>query len=147
MKPNQAIIDGLQNLLADTYLLYIKAQGFHWNVTGPNFGPLHQLFQTQYEELALANDLIAERIRAVGGFAAGSCADFTKNSSLNEVSDIPDATNMIRGLYEDHALIADECRSFVEKLDDLDDKITEHLVSDRAMAHDKMAWMLKSHLD
>jgi starvation-inducible DNA-binding protein len=147
MKTDQAVVDGLQNLLADTYLLYIKTQGFHWNVTGPNFGPLHQMFQTQYEELRDANDLIAERIRAVGGFAAGSCAEFTQNSNrVSEVDQIRGGERMIRGLHEDHAAIANECRIFVGKLG-LRDTITEQLVADRALAHEKMAWILKSHLE
>jgi starvation-inducible DNA-binding protein len=158
---NEAIVDGLQALLADTYILYIKTQNFHWNVKGPSFGPLHTLFGAQYAELALAVDLIAERITAMDGYAAGSCREFISESSLTEIGFTDSApieeirkkdsgmmaNQMIKWLLVDHQKISEECRSFLEKLDDYDDDVTAQLVADRALAHDKMAWMLKSHLE
>jgi len=142
------IVAGLQNLLSDTYILYIKTQNFHWNVTGQHFGSLHKMFDDQYLELAAANDLIAERIRAVGGYASGSCGEFTDRSRLQEAKGISRKdTDMIRGLERDHTEIATECRNFLEKLDHFDDEITAQLVADRALAHEKAAWMLKSHLE
>jgi starvation-inducible DNA-binding protein len=147
---NEAIVDGLQALLADTYILYIKTQNFHWNVKGPNFGPLHQLFGDQYAELALAIDLIAERITALDGIAIGSCEDFNHYTHLGEYYERVgkfDATDMIQSLLNDNETVSAECRAFVDKLDDYDDDVTAQLVADRALAHDKMAWMLKSHLE
>jgi starvation-inducible DNA-binding protein len=145
----KSIVEGLQALLADTYILYIKTQNFHWNVKGPNFGPLHQLFGDQYAELALAIDLIAERITALDGVAIGSCADFNNYTHLGEYYERAgkfDATDMIKSLLEDNEIISKECQSFMEKLDDYDDEATAHMVADRITAHDKAAWMLKSHL-
>src|SRR3982751_3819016 len=78
------IADGLSRLLADTYTLYLKTHNFHWNVTGSMFQTLHLMFETQYNELALAVDLIAERIRALGVPAPGSYAEFGKLTSLKE---------------------------------------------------------------
>ena len=143
------VIEGLQNLLSDTYILYIKTQNFHWNVTGPSFGPLHKIFDDQYLELAAANDLLAERIRALGGFAVGSCADFTQRSKITESLNgkCSDQNEMIRELYQDHNLVSQECKNFLEALDDADDEATAHMIADRQVAHEKAAWMLKSHLD
>jgi starvation-inducible DNA-binding protein len=145
---NDPVIDGLQNLLADSYILYIKLQNFHWNVTGPSFGPLHKLFEEQYIELREAIDLIAERIRALGGFAIGSCAEFTQTSSLQEAQGRGASwNNMVQELLSDHQAIAKECKKFLEGLDDADDEGTSHIVADRINVHEKAAWMLKSHLD
>lgn len=155
---NTAIVEGLQALLADTYILYIKTQNFHWNVKGPSFGPLHTLFGTQYAELALAIDLIAERITALDGYAAGSCTEFSQLTSLPEAAGILhlgrehgfppgfSADQMIKWLAEDNQKISDECKLFLDKLDDYDDEATAHMIADRITAHDKAAWMLKSHL-
>lgn len=142
------IVRALQTLLSDTYILYIKTQNFHWNVTGPHFGALHKMFDDQYLELATANDLIAERIRAVGGFAAGSCGEFLRYTHLSETAgdETPDHLGMIKELEEDHTQMAAECREFLEKLDDFDDEVTAQLVADRALVHERAAWMLGAHL-
>src|SRR3954469_2546787 len=88
----QKIAQGLSRLLADTYTLYLKTHNFHWNVTGPMFQTLHLMFETQYNELALAVDLVAERIRALGYPAPGTYADYAKLSSIEETSGVPKAT-------------------------------------------------------
>ena len=137
----------LQALLSDTYILYIKTQNYHWNVTGPHFGALHKMFDDQYLELAAANDLIAERIRAVGGYASGSCAEFLSRTRLKEMAGGGGPSeHMIKDLEKDHTQMAEECRDFLEKLDDFDDEVTAQLVADRALAHEKTAWMLGAHL-
>jgi starvation-inducible DNA-binding protein len=94
------IADGLSRLLADTYSLYLKTHNFHWNVTGPMFQTLHLMFETQYSELALAVDLIAERIRALGFPAPGTYSDYAKLSSIEETPGVPKAQDMIRLLVE-----------------------------------------------
>src|SRR5215212_8399315 len=94
----RAIADGLSRLLADTYTLYLKTHNFHWNVTGPMFQTLHLMFEQQYTELALAVDLIAERIRALGYPAPGTYAEFTRLSSIRESKGVPNAKDMIREL-------------------------------------------------
>src|SRR5690242_15952143 len=94
------IAEGLSRLLADTYTLYLKTHNFHWNVTGPMFQTLHLMFETQYTELALAVDLIAERIRALGYPAPGTYSEYAKLSSIPETPGVPKATEMIRLLVE-----------------------------------------------
>ena len=96
----QAIAQGLSSLLADTYTLYLKTHYFHWNVTGPMFQTLHLMFETQYNELALAVDLIAERIRALGVQAPGTYREFMQLSSIKESNGVPKADEMIRQLVE-----------------------------------------------
>src|ERR671926_181858 len=85
------IAEGLSRLLADTYTLYLKTHNFHWNVTGPMFQTLHVMFEQQYTELALAVDLIAERIRALGFPAPGTYAEFAKLGSIREPQGVPAA--------------------------------------------------------
>src|SRR5438445_6892594 len=97
-KERAGIADGLSRLLADTYTLYLKTHSFHWNVTGPMFQTLHLMFEQQYTELALAVDLIAERIRALGHEAPGSYAQFLKLTSIPEETGVPSAEEMIQQL-------------------------------------------------
>src|ERR1700755_1964158 len=94
------IAEGLSRLLADTYTLYLKTHNFHWNVKGPMFQTLHLMFETQYNELALAVDLIAERIRALGFPAPGTYSAYAKLSSIPETDGVPEAREMIRLLVE-----------------------------------------------
>src|SRR5438874_11118227 len=96
----QQIAGGLAKVLADTYTLYLKTHNFHWNVTGPMFQTLHLMFETQYTELALAVDLIAERIRALGFPAPGTYAEYAKLSSIRETAGVPEALGMVRLLVE-----------------------------------------------
>src|SRR5215471_6819477 len=84
----QAITEGLSRLLADSYTLYLKTHNYHWNVTGPMFQTLHLMFETQYNELALAVDAIAERIRARGVPAPGSYKEYAKLSSIPEADGV-----------------------------------------------------------
>src|SRR4051812_44062284 len=93
----EAISQGLSRVLADTYMLYLKTHAYHWNVTGPLFSSLHLLFETQYNELHAAGDVIAERIRALVHFAPGSYATFARLSSIPENNDpVPAALSMVR---------------------------------------------------
>src|SRR5437868_9176055 len=97
-RSREKIAGSLSRLLADTYTLYLKTHNFHWNVTGPMFQTLHLMFETQYTELALAVDLIAERIRALGFPAPGSYREFAELSSIAESKGVPAAERMIREL-------------------------------------------------
>src|SRR5688572_18209435 len=99
-KDRKEIAEGLGKLLADTYTLYLKTHNFHWNVTGPMFQTLHLMFEQQYNELALAVDLIAERIRALGFPAPATYSEFLKLSSIKEDKGVPKAEEMIRSLVE-----------------------------------------------
>ena len=107
----EEIAGGLSRLLADTYTLYLKTHYFHWNVTGPMFQTLHLMFETQYTELALAVDLIAERIRALGFPAPGSYSEYAKLSSIPETTSVPKATEMIKLLVEGQEAVCRTARS------------------------------------
>src|SRR3569833_1028931 len=110
-KARKAIADGLSHLLADTYTLYLKTHNFHWNVEGPKFNTLHLMFETQYTELALAVDLIAERIRALGYPAPGTYSEYAKLSSIAETPGVPKATDMISLLVEGQEAVVRTARS------------------------------------
>ncbi len=141
------ITDGLSRLLADTYTLYLKTHNFHWNVTGPMFQTLHLLFETQYTELAIAVDLIAERIRALGYPAPGTYSDFVKLSSIAENSGVPKATDMIRLLVEGQESVVRTARSIFPVVEQVNDEPTADLLTQRMQIHEKNAWMLRSLLE
>ncbi|MBU2114635.1 MAG: DNA starvation/stationary phase protection protein [Gammaproteobacteria bacterium] len=140
----KAIAHGLSVLLADTYTLYLKTHNYHWNVTGPMFQTLHTLFETQYNELALAVDEIAERIRALGEFAPGSYKEYAKLTSIKEADGIPSAEEMIKDLVKGQEAIAKTARSIVPVADNASDEVTLDLLTQRMTVHEKTAWMLRS---
>jgi len=140
------IADGLSRLLADTYTLYLKTHNYHWNVTGPMFQTLHLMFETQYNELALAVDLIAERIRSLGAPAPGSYREFAAMSSVPEDDDRPDATEMIRRLVAGQEAVARTARSVFPVVEKAHDEATADLLTQRLQVHEKTAWMLRSLL-
>jgi starvation-inducible DNA-binding protein len=142
-----AIADGLSRLLADTYTLYLKTHYFHWNVTGPMFQTLHLMFETQYNELWLATDLVAERIRALGFPAPGTYSEFVKLTSIGETTGVPKATDMIAKLVEGHEAVARTARSLFPVADKAEDEATADLLTQRIQVHEKTAWMLRSLLD
>jgi starvation-inducible DNA-binding protein len=143
----EKIAGGLSRLLADTYTLYLKTHNFHWNVTGPMFNTLHLMFETQYNELALAVDLIAERIRALGVIAPGSYRDFGKLTSIKESQGTPDANQMIRELVEGQEAVVRTARSVFPDAEAADDQPTADLLTQRMQIHEKNAWMLRSLLE
>lgn len=142
----QAIATGLSHLLADTYTLYLKTHNFHWNVTGPMFQTLHLLFETQYNELALASDQIAERIRALGFPAPGTYKAFAELSSISEEEGVPNAEEMIRALVEGQEAVVRTARSLFKTVDGASDETTADLLTQRMQIHEKNAWMLRSLL-
>jgi len=142
-----AIAEGLSRLLADTYTLYLKTHNFHWNVTGPMFNTLHLMFEGQYNELALAVDAIAERIRALGFPAPGSYSAYAKLSSIKEAEGVPPATEMIRQLVQGQEAVVRTARGLFPLLDAVSDEPTADLLTQRMQIHEKTAWMLRSLLD
>jgi starvation-inducible DNA-binding protein len=145
-KDRQEIAEGLSKLLADTYTLYLKTHNFHWNVTGQMFQTLHLMFEQQYNELALAVDQIAERIRALGFFAPGSYLEFSRLSSIKEEEEIPDAREMIRLMVEGQETIIRTARAVFPAVDRVNDEPTADLLTQRMQVHEKTAWMLRSLL-
>ena len=143
----QDIAKGLTSLLADTYTLYLKTHNFHWNVTGPMFQTLHLMFETQYTELALAVDLIAERIRSLGVYAPGTYKQFATLSSIKEEDGIPKAQDMIRLLVEGQEAVVRTARSLYPVVEKASDEATADLLTQRIQLHEKTAWMLRSLLE
>ena len=145
-KQRRAIAGGLSKLLADTYTLYLKTHNFHWNVTGPQFNSLHLMFEGQYTELALAVDLIAERIRALGEPAPGSYSAFAALSSIKEADGTPAAEDMVRILAEDQLAVVRTARAVFPLADAAHDEPTADLLTQRMQVHEKTAWMLRANL-
>ncbi len=140
----EAIAAGLSRLLADTYTLYLKTHNFHWNVTGPQFNTLHQMFEQQYTELATAVDEIAERIRALGVIAPGSYAQFAELTSIREETGTPSAEQMIAQLVEDQETVVRTARSVFPAAEEASDEPSADLLTQRMQIHEKTAWMLRS---
>lgn len=143
-KDRKKIAQGLSRLLADTYTLYLKTHNFHWNVTGPMFNTLHLMFETQYTELALAVDAIAERIRALGEPAPGSYRDFAKLSSIPEADGVPAAEEMIRQLVQGQEAVVRTAREIFPATEAAHDEPTADLLTQRMQTHEKTAWMLRA---
>jgi len=147
-KDRKAIAEGLSKLLADTYTLYLTTHNFHWNVTGPMFNTLHDMFMAQYTELWNAVDPIAERIRALGHAAPGSYAQFGRLSSIPDApAEPPKALEMVRILVEGHEAVARTARSIFPLVEKADDQPTADLLTQRLDVHEKTAWMLRSLLE
>ena len=134
-------------VLASTYTLYLKTHNFHWNVVGPNFYPLHELFEEQYNELATAVDDIAERIRALGCFAPGSYSQFAKLSKIQETEGVSKGEETVRILAEDNETMSRIAREAIAALEGTEDEVTSGLLGERMSVHEKTAWMLRSHLE
>jgi starvation-inducible DNA-binding protein len=141
------LADELSKLLADTYTLYLKTHNFHWNVTGRMFQTLHLMFEQEYNELWLAVDLIAERIRALGFPAPGTYRQFVALSAIKEDDGVPNAEDMIRRLVEGHETVARTARKVFELADRTHDQPTCDLLTQRMQVHEKTAWMLRSLLE
>jgi starvation-inducible DNA-binding protein len=142
-----ATTNALARLLADTYVLYVKTHGYHWNVTGPRFAELHAMFETQYLELFAAVDEIAERMRALGVMAPGAQRQFLELTTLAEQGDgVPDATEMVRQLADDHAAVIATAQSVLKTAEAADDATTVDLAVRRLAVHQKTLWMLRASL-
>ncbi len=145
-KDRIAIAGGLSKLLADSYTLYLQTHNFHWNVTGPMFQTLHTLFETQYSELALAVDEIAERIRALGEKAPGTYSAFSKLTTIKE-QDVNKAEDMIRVLVESQEAVIRTARLLYPLVNEANDEASADLITQRITSHEKTAWMLRSLLE
>jgi starvation-inducible DNA-binding protein len=141
------VVQALAHLLADSYSLYLKTHNFHWNVTGPMFTTLHTLFETQYTDLALAVDEIAERIRALGAPVPGSFTEFKKLASVKESVGPVSAKEMIATLVKDQGTVAAAARAVIEAAEPGADFASADLGTRRMDVHEKNAWMLRSHLE
>lgn len=145
-KDRAAIAHGLSRLLADTYVLYLKTHGFHWNVEGPMFQTLHQMFMDQYTEAWNAIDPIAERIRALGHYAPGSYRQYMQLASVQESDGVPRAEKMVRELIAGQEALARTARAVLPLAEGANDQPTLDLLTQRLNIHEKNAWMLRSLL-
>ena len=140
----EKIAEGLKSLVADSYTLYLQTHNFHWNVTGPQFRELHLMFEEQYNELALAVDDIAERIRALDVPAPGTYKEFARLSSIQEVDGVPSSEDMVALLTKGHEQVVKTSRAVLKLAQSADDESTADLVSDRMRIHEKTSWMLRA---
>ncbi|MFO7548894.1 MAG: Dps family protein [Acidimicrobiia bacterium] len=140
----QEIADGLSRMLADTYTLYLKSHGYHWNVTGPMFRSLHLMFEEEYIDLRDAVDQIAERIRSLGHPAPASYAEYGRLASITDEEGAPDAMEMVRRLARDHETVVRTAREVVKIAEEAGDVATADLATTRIDIHEKTAWMLRS---
>ena len=142
------IAEGLSRVLADTYTLYLTTHNFHWNVTGPHFNSLHAMFMSQYTELWNSTDVLAERIRALGHYAPGSYAEFSKIASVPDVPQTPPkAVEMVRILVKGHETVSRIAREFIPVAQQAGDDPTADMLTARCTVHDQTAWMLRSLLE
>ena len=144
---NLKTAEALSQMLADSYTLYLKTHNFHWNVTGPMFTTLHTLFETQYTELALAVDEIAERIRALGVREPGSYREFTGITRVKDAEGTPTAEEMIRLLVADLGTVGESAKGVFAAAEEAGDQASGDLAVRRMDVIEKNAWMLRSHLE
>jgi starvation-inducible DNA-binding protein len=147
VKQREQIARGLSGLLADSYTLYLMTHNFHWNVTGPQFNSLHQMFMGQYTEQWNALDIIAERIRALGFPAPGTYKEYVKLASIKEVAGVPRANDMVRHLVAAQEATARTARKLFSVVDAANDQPTADVLTQRIDVHEKTAWMLRSLLE
>jgi starvation-inducible DNA-binding protein len=140
------IADALNQCVAETAVTTMLAQNFHWNVTGMAFGPLHEMFQTIYEDHFTAQDDLAERIKALDGHAEGTLAGMLKRSKVGETDGVPSAEEMIRLLKDAQETLAQSLAGAGELAAKHGDTLTEDLCIARGQTHEKFAWMLRAHL-
>jgi starvation-inducible DNA-binding protein len=137
-------INELRGVLSSTFVLYFKTHSFHFNVEGPMFRSLHLMFEEQYNDIWKATDELAERLRALGGYAANNLTEMAKDSQIDEVGQTPDAHSMLQILAEDNQALADHMKEVAKKLQDNGDDATADLLIKRIETHEKFAWMLRS---
>lgn len=137
---------GLTKVLADTYAVYLKTHGYHWNVRGPNFQSLHVLFMDQYSEMWAALDELAERIRALGEFAPQGYAAFANLTPIKDGDPARSSDEMVEELMKDHETLIATARAVLKDAEDEPDPVTVDLLTQRLTIHEKHAWMLRATL-
>ena len=145
-KDRAAIAKGLSRLLADTYVVYLKTHNFHWNVEGPMFQTLHQMFMEQYTETWNAIDLVAERIRSLGHYAPGTYREYLELARVKETPGVPKAGQMVKLLLEGQEAVVKTAREILPLAEGADDQPTLDLLTQRMQVHEKNAWMLRALL-
>ncbi|NDJ63218.1 MAG: DNA starvation/stationary phase protection protein [Chloroflexi bacterium] len=144
-----AVVAMLNRRLADTFTLYTKTRKYHWNVTGMHFAELHEFFEEQYTQLDESMDQIAERVRQLGSFAIGTLDEFREQTTINEApGTVPGDKDMIRNLINDHEALIRRFREDAElAMESYKDSGTNDFLIGLMEMHEKMAWMLRAHLE
>ncbi len=143
-KSREVLAKVLSKALADSYVLKLKTQNYHWNVEGPMFQALHTLFEQQYTDLHMAIDTVAERIRALDMYAPASFSQYAKTSSIAEDTTVPKAEAMVASLARDNLIIAGTFREVLQVAEQESDDVTADIATQRLTIHEKNAWMLRS---
>ncbi|MCH2546927.1 MAG: DNA starvation/stationary phase protection protein [Alphaproteobacteria bacterium] len=147
-KARAKVAKHLSGFLASTYTLYMKTLFYHWNVTGPHFPGLHKLFEDQYQELHMAGDELAERVRALGHMTPGTYREFTQLSKIKEDEELPkDSHTMLENLMKSHEACSLEAREVLNVAEDCGDEVTVDMMVERMSFHDKTAWMLRATIE
>ncbi|MDZ8104017.1 MAG: Dps family protein [Nostoc sp. DedQUE12a] len=145
----EGVINLLNQDLADAYLLLVKTKKYHWDVVGPQFRSLHQLWEEHYEKLTVNIDALAERVRALGGYPVGSMEGFLKIATLKEhAGSVPSATGMVANLVQDHEQVIRNLRDHVDQSgEQFHDQGTADFLTGLMEEHEEMAWMLRSFIE
>lgn len=141
----------LQGVLKDTYALYLATHNYHWNVEGHNFVGLHTLFETQYNELFMAIDTLAERLRALDVYALPNHYEDVLKAFLSLSNPLNKATNkgdvadrMVQNLLELNAKVVDSAQAAKRAAEKAGDDETQDMMVERIQVHQKASWMLRS---
>jgi starvation-inducible DNA-binding protein len=145
----KGVVELLNRDLSDSYLLLIKTKKYHWDVVGPQFRTLHQLWEEQYQTLSTSIDSMAERIRALGGFPVGTAEGFLQMASIKEhAGNVPTATEMVANLVNDHEQIIRNLREHVDQSsEEFHDEGTADFLTGLMEGHEEMAWMLRAFIE
>jgi starvation-inducible DNA-binding protein len=148
-KSREGVVQILEALLCDEYVLYTKTRKYHWNVLGPSFHQLHIFLEKQYEALDEIVDEVAERAREIGGKSLGTLAEFTRHARLSEdPGKYSDAQSMLSNLLKDHEAVIRNTRNDLDSTDEkYHDMVTNNFLTALVQKHEKMAWMLRAHLE
>lgn len=147
-KAREKVAQELSGFLASTYTLYMKTLFYHWNVTGPTFPGLHKMFEEHYQELHLAGDELAERVRALGHMTPGTYREFSELSKVKEDDKLPrDSKVMVENLMKSHEACSLEAREVLKVAEGCGDEVTMDMMVDRMAFHDKTAWMLRATIE
>ncbi|MBJ7484175.1 Dps family protein [Brevundimonas sp.] len=136
----------LSKVLADSYAVYLKTHGYHWNLRGPEFFSLHGLLEQQYREIWDALDTIAERIRALGELAPMGGSAFANLTSIKDGDPEKDSQAMLKELVKDNETLIATARTALEACEKDGDDVSVDLMTQRLAAHEKAAWMLRASI-
>jgi starvation-inducible DNA-binding protein len=145
----EGVIGLLNSDVADLYLLLIKTKKYHWDVIGPQFRTLHQLWEEHYESLTISIDKTAERVRTLGGYPVGTAEGFLKLSTIKEQpGTLPNANEMVISLVNDHEQVIRKLREHIDRCgEDFHDQGTADFLTGLMEEHEEMAWMLRSFVE